>query len=148
MSHDLSQPIIIVVFLHQIQTGFQQTDIWATLWRFLEALGTLKIYHIVELDFGDKPIRHHLIRTKPRIHQHLGSPYLIITEEHYTEFVFTPPRIHQIQIYQNWFFLYCTARQHPAQNASTQRHGQPAPTDIWEVDVRFGTSNLGIFKCR
>ena len=30
------------------------------------------------------------------------------------------------------FFLYCTARQHPAQNASIQRHGQPAPTDIWE----------------
>ena len=29
------------------------------------------------------------------------------------------------------FFLYCTARQHPAQNTST-RHGQPAPTDIWE----------------
>ena len=28
------------------------------------------------------------------------------------------------------FFLYCTARQHPAQKASTQRHGQPAPTDI------------------
>ena len=28
------------------------------------------------------------------------------------------------------FFLYCTARQHPAQNASTQRHGQPAPMDI------------------
>ena len=28
------------------------------------------------------------------------------------------------------FFPYCTARQHPAQKASTQRHGQPAPTDI------------------
>ena len=27
------------------------------------------------------------------------------------------------------FFLYCTACQHPAQNASTQRHGQPAPMD-------------------
>ena len=24
------------------------------------------------------------------------------------------------------FFLYCTAFQHPAQNASTQGHGQPA----------------------
>ena len=28
------------------------------------------------------------------------------------------------------FFLYCTACQHPAQKASTQRHGQPAPMDI------------------
>ena len=25
------------------------------------------------------------------------------------------------------FSLYCMARQHPAQNASTQRHGQTAP---------------------
>ena len=25
------------------------------------------------------------------------------------------------------------ARQHPSQNASTQRHGQPAPMDMWEV---------------
>ena len=30
------------------------------------------------------------------------------------------------------FFFYCMARQHPAQNASTQRLGQPALTDIWE----------------
>ena len=29
-------------------------------------------------------------------------------------------------------FLYCTACQHPAQNASTQRHGQPAPMNIYE----------------
>ena len=28
------------------------------------------------------------------------------------------------------FFLYCMPRQHPAQNASTQRHVQPASTDI------------------
>ena len=28
----------------------------------------------------------HLIRTKPRIHQHLGSPYLIFTEEHIYQF--------------------------------------------------------------
>ena len=35
------------------------------------------------------------------------------------------------------FFLYCSARQHPAQNASTQRHGQPAPTDIWEVPAAY-----------
>jgi len=27
------------------------------------------------------------------------------------------------------FFLYCMARQHPVQNASTQRHGQPALMD-------------------
>ena len=27
-------------------------------------------------------------------------------------------------------FLYCTVPQHTAQNTSTQRHGQPAPTDI------------------
>merc|ERR1719483_1272109 len=26
-------------------------------------------------------------------------------------------------------FFYCSARQPPAQNASTQRHGQPALTD-------------------
>ena len=30
------------------------------------------------------------------------------------------------------FSLYCTARQHPLKKASTQRHGQPAFTDIWE----------------
>ena len=30
------------------------------------------------------------------------------------------------------FSLYCTACQHPAQKASFQRHGQPAPTNIWE----------------
>ena len=34
------------------------------------------------------------------------------------------------------FSLYCMARQHPAQKASTQKHGQPAPTDIWEGSGR------------
>ena len=29
-------------------------------------------------------------------------------------------------------FSYCTARQQPAQNASTQRHGKP---DIWETGI-------------
>ena len=33
------------------------------------------------------------------------------------------------------FFLYCTVCQYPAQKASTQRHGQPASTDIWEKQL-------------
>ena len=33
------------------------------------------------------------------------------------------------------FFFYCTACQHPAQNAGNQRHGQPAPMDIWEMGI-------------
>ena len=32
----------------------------------------------------------------------------------------------------DFVFFYCTPRQHPAQNASTQRHDQPAPLDIWK----------------
>ena len=51
--------------------------------------------------------RRPLICTKPRIHQHLFSPYLIFTEEH---IVLTLPWIHQIHIYQSRFFslLYGT----------------------------------------
>ena len=33
------------------------------------------------------------------------------------------------------FFLYCNACQHPAQKASTQRHGQPAPLDIYHITI-------------
>ena len=35
------------------------------------------------------------------------------------------------------FFLYYTAFQHPAQKASTQRHVQPASTDIWENQLIY-----------
>ena len=43
------------------------------------------------------------------------------------------------------FFLYCTARQHPAQKASTQRLGQPAPMDIWEYQLILSVASNSLF---
>ena len=40
-------------------------------------------------------------------------------------------------------FFFCTARQHPTQNASTHRHGQPALMDICKV---LNLPNVDIFE--
>ena len=88
------------------------------------------LYQITGLPLSDLPRNICTVAHIFQTHIYLGS---YLPTSHLPRIKYTIKNSKLIIIF--CFFFYCTACQHPVQKASTQRHGQPASTDIGESGI-------------